>query len=115
MRTVHVTVAVACLAVACRVENVAPEGAKIRCELDAAFFHLYGLSRNDTDYVMDTFPIVRKNDEKAHGEFRTKRVILEIYDAMALAAHSAMQYQTRLDPPPADPLVAHPDTRSGAT
>ena len=37
---------------------------------------------------MDTFPIVRKDDEKAHGEFRTKRVILEIYDAMAEAART---------------------------
>jgi hypothetical protein len=83
----------------------------LRCELDAAFFHLYGLSRDDTDYVMDTFPIVRKNDEKAHGEYRTKRVILEIYDAMAEAARTGNPYHTRLDPPPADPRVAHPDTR----
>jgi len=83
----------------------------LRCELDAAFFHLYGLSRDDTDYVMDTFPIVRKNDEKAHGEYRTKRVILEIYDAMAAAARTGNPYVTRLDPPPADPRVAHPDTR----
>jgi hypothetical protein len=69
--------------------------------------HLYGLSRDDTDYVMDTFPIVRKNDEKAHGEYRTKRVILEIYDAMAEAARTGTPYATRLDPPPADPRVAH--------
>ncbi len=80
----------------------------LRCELDAAFFHLYGLPRDDVDYVMDTFPIVRKNDEKAHGEYRTKRVILEIYDAMAEAMRTGKPYQTRLDPPPADPRVAHP-------
>jgi hypothetical protein len=80
----------------------------LRAELDAAFFHLYGLSRDDTDYVMDTFPIVRKNDEKAHGEYRTKRVILEVYDAIAEAARTGKAYQTRLDPPPADPSVAHP-------
>jgi hypothetical protein len=85
----------------------------LRCELDAAFFHLYGLSRDDSDHVMDTFPIVRKNDEKAHGEYRTKRVILEIYDAMAEAARTGKPYQTPLDPPPADPRVAHPDTRRG--
>jgi hypothetical protein len=83
----------------------------LRAELDAAFFHLYGLSRDDVDYVMDTFPIVRKNDEKAHGEYRTKRVILEIYDDMAAAARTGVPYATRLDPPPADPRVAHPDTR----
>lgn len=80
----------------------------LRCELDAAFFHLYGLSGPDVDYVMDTFPIVRKNEERVHGEFRTKRVILESYDAMTAAAHGITTYQTRLDPPAADPRVVHP-------
>ena len=80
----------------------------LRCELDAAFFHLYGLNRDDTAYILDTFPIVRKNDEKAHGEYRTKRVILEVYDTMANAARTGEPYVTRLDPPPADPRVAHP-------
>jgi hypothetical protein len=80
----------------------------LRCELDAAFFHLYGIERTDVDYIMDTFPIVRRKDEAAHGEYRTKRVILEIYDEMAEAAHTGTPYQTRLDPPPADPRVAHP-------
>lgn len=86
--------------------------ALLRAELDAAFFHLYGLSRDDTDYILDTFPIVRKNDEKAHGEYRTKRLILEAYDAMAVAARSGQPYTTPLDPPPADPRAAHdPATR----
>lgn len=79
----------------------------LRAELDAAFFHLYGIERDDVDYIMETFPIVRRNDEKAHGEYRTKRVILEIYDEMAEAARTGKPYQTRLDPPPADPLIAH--------
>jgi N-6 DNA Methylase len=80
----------------------------IRSELDAAFFHLYGLARDDVDYVMDTFPIVRDRDVKAHGEYRTKRVILEIFDELAQAIETGEPYQTRLDPPPADPRVAHP-------
>ena len=83
----------------------------LRAELDAAFFHLYGLSRDDTAHVMDTFPIVRKNDERAFREFRTKRVILEIFDAMSDAVRAGSAYETRLDPPPADSRVAHPDTR----
>ena len=87
--------------------------ALLRAELDAAFFHLYGLSRDDTDYILDTFPIVRKNDEKKYGEYRTKRLILEIYDAMAEAARTGVPYPTRLDPPPADPRVAHPPRPAG--
>ncbi len=79
----------------------------LRAEIDAAFFHLYGLSREDAAYVLDTFPIVRRNDEKAHGEFRTQRLVLEAYDAMSEAVRTGKPYQTRLDPPPADPRVAH--------
>jgi hypothetical protein len=79
----------------------------IRCELDALYFHLYGISREDACYILDTFPIVRRKDEAEHGEYRTKRVILEIYDAMAEAERTSVPYQTRLDPPPADPRVAH--------
>lgn len=75
---------------------------------DAAFFHLYGIARDDVDYVMETFPIVKRNDEKAHGEYRTKRVILEIYDAMSDAVRSGQAYASRLDPPPSDPRIAHP-------
>ncbi len=85
----------------------------LRAELDAAFFHLYGLSREDTSYILDTFPIVRKNDEKAHGEYRTKRIILEVYDVLADATRTGTPYETRLDPPPADPRVAHPEKREG--
>ncbi|MBQ9244039.1 MAG: N-6 DNA methylase [Proteobacteria bacterium] len=55
---------------------------KLRCELDAAFFHLYGMSREETEYILDTFPIVRDNDIKAYGTYRTKDTILAIYDAM---------------------------------
>lgn len=83
----------------------------LRAELDAAFFHVYGLSRDDADYILDTFPIVKKNDEKAFGEYRTKRATLEIFDEMAEGARTGKPYQTRLDPPPADPRVAHTDTR----
>jgi hypothetical protein len=74
----------------------------LRCELDAAYFHLYGIAREDADYILDTFPIVRRKDEAQHGEYRTKRVILEIYDAMQQAITQGEPYQTRLDPPPAN-------------
>lgn len=98
----------------------------LRCELDAAFFHLYLSSPTDWQhepealrdafptprdavaYIMDTFPIVRRKDEKQHGEYRTRRVILEIYDAMQEAMDSGESYRTRLEPGPADSRVAHP-------
>jgi hypothetical protein len=84
----------------------------LRAELDAAFFHLYGVSREDTDHILDTFPIVRRKDEAQFGEYRTKRLILEIYDAMQQAMDTGMPYQTILDPPPGHG-PRHPG-RSGA-
>jgi len=82
----------------------------LRCELDAAFFHLYlptetkgdwhrakGETEDDLSqlkvsfptprdavaYIMDTFPIVKRKDEAQWGTYRTKETILKIYDAMA--------------------------------
>ncbi|WP_431885767.1 Eco57I restriction-modification methylase domain-containing protein [Micromonospora wenchangensis] len=55
----------------------------LRAELDAAYFYLYGIERDDVEYIMDTFKIVRQKDEAAHGEYRTKRLILNAYDVMS--------------------------------
>lgn len=70
---------------------------EVRAELDAAFFHLYGIERDDVDYIMETFPIVKRKDIVAHGEYRTKRLILEIYDAMAEAERTGVPYVSPLD------------------
>jgi hypothetical protein len=83
----------------------------LRCELDAAFFHLYGINRDDTAYILDTFPVVKRKDIAAHGTYRTQETILRIYDALAEAQRTGKPYQTLLDPPPAGPAVAHPPKR----
>jgi hypothetical protein len=44
-----------------------------------------------------------KRTEEKCGGYRTKHVILEIYDEMAEAMWTGNPYKTRLDPPPADP------------
>ena len=41
---------------------------QLRCEIDAAFFHLYGISRDDTAYILDTFPVLSRSEEREHGE-----------------------------------------------
>lgn len=77
---------------------------QLRCELDAAFFHLYGLTHDEVEYVMDTFPIVREDDEKKHGDYRTKHTILEIYDQMAEAAVAGRPFRSVPAVEPAAPL-----------
>ena len=71
---------------------------QLQCEIDAAFFHLYGLSRDDTAYILDTFPVLERSENREHGEYRTKRVVLEIYDELA-AAGEGMPYESPLGPP----------------
>ncbi len=73
---------------------------RLRCELDAAFFHLYGIPRADIDYIMDTFPIVRRNDEQKYGDYRTKNLILEIYDELRRAIDTGKSFVSRLGPLP---------------
>lgn len=114
----------------------------IRCELDAAFLHLYLMAGKNGDwhivegetpedmmrlkqtfftprdavaYILDSFPIVCRKDIARHGEFRTKRVILEIYDKMQESIRTGQTYQTRLAPPPADPHCCHPPKKYGDT
>ena len=55
----------------------------LSARLDALFFHLYGLSRKDAGYILDTFPIVRREDEKAFGRYRTREMILAYMNAVA--------------------------------
>ncbi|MFE0575157.1 Eco57I restriction-modification methylase domain-containing protein [Streptomyces albogriseolus] len=57
----------------------------LRTELDAFFFHFYGITRDDVSYILDTFPIVKRKDEERYGEYRTKHLILAEYDRMAAA------------------------------
>ncbi|WP_129305434.1 DNA methyltransferase [Streptomyces sp. L2] len=83
--------------------------AVIRAELDALFFHLYGIDRDDTAYILDTFNVTRDKDIKAHGEYRTKTLILAEYDRMAAAGLTletpltegeSGTYRSTLTPPP---------------
>ena len=55
----------------------------LRARLDALYFHLYGLSRDTAEYVLDTFPIVRRKDEAAFGTYRTRDMTLAYMNALA--------------------------------
>ena len=55
----------------------------LRARLDALYFHLYGLSREDAAYVLSTFPIVQREDEATFGKYRTRDLILSYMNALA--------------------------------
>ena len=70
---------------------------RVRAELDAAYFHLFGVSRDDVDYIVDTFPIVKRKDEGAFGFYRTKELILQVFDHMQTAIDTGVPYLSPLD------------------
>ena len=55
------------------------ERAHKRAQLDALYFMLYGISAEELEYIMDSFPIVARQDEKEHGGYYTKDLISEYY------------------------------------
>jgi hypothetical protein len=58
------------------------ERAQLRAELDAAYFRLYGLDRDDVNYVLDQFQGVVREDHAHGGPGPTRRAILEALDAL---------------------------------
>ena len=67
----------------------------LRAELDAYYARLYGLTRDELRYILDpadimgadypseTFRVLKNNETRAFGEYRTRRLVLEAWDALA--------------------------------
>lgn len=65
--------------------------ARLQADLDAIFAHLYGLSTEDLRYILDpedvcgegcineTFRVLKDNEIRQYGEFRTKRLVLDAW------------------------------------
>lgn len=94
---------------------------ELRCELDATFFHLYlpcddagnwlpaeRETANELEllkshlpspmhavgFVLDSFEVLKKNEEKEFGHFRTRGRIMAIYDEMLEARRQKIPYQS---------------------
>ena len=65
-----------------RPDEATRAAAQFLAALDALFFHLYGLNEDDAAYVLDTFPIVRAQDEAAFGRYRTKDEVLALLSVL---------------------------------
>ncbi|WP_153146441.1 DNA methyltransferase [Dechloromonas sp. H13] len=67
----------------------------LRAELDAYYARLYSLTRDELRYILDpadimgadypseTFRVLKNNETREHGEYRTRRLVLEAWDAQA--------------------------------
>ena len=60
----------------------------LRCELDAIFAHMYGLTRPDLEWILDatppgsSFPSLKQHELKEFGEYRTQRMVLQAFDLL---------------------------------
>jgi hypothetical protein len=75
--------------------------ARLRAELDAFFFRLYGIDdKADVDYILETFQSetggLKHNEIKEYGRYRTKEWVLEEYDRMAAAEAAGVPYESTL-------------------
>ncbi len=55
----------------------------LQARLDALYFLLYGISHEDADYILSTFPIVQREDEEKFGTYRTRNLIMGYMSALA--------------------------------
>ena len=68
--------------------------AKLRAELDAYYAKLYGLTRDELRYILDpkavhgedfpseSFRVLKENEIKKYGEYRTQRLVLAAWDML---------------------------------
>lgn len=68
--------------------------ATLRADLDAFFARAYALSRDDLRYILDpadvmgpdypseTFRVLKEKETRHHGEYRTRRLVLDAWDRM---------------------------------
>ncbi|MBW4461821.1 MAG: N-6 DNA methylase [Nodosilinea sp. WJT8-NPBG4] len=68
--------------------------AHLRAELEAYYAYLYGLTRDELRYILDpadihgpdfpseTFRVLKNNEMKQFGEYRTQRLVLEAWDRL---------------------------------
>ena len=87
----------------------------LRADLDAAFLHVYGLTRPEAEHVLDSFAVVRKYEERDHGEYRTRRLVLESYDRIATAAGRGGAGWSPLADLPAGRALRHPASSRAMT
>lgn len=68
--------------------------ARLKADLDAYFALLYGLEKDELRYILDpqdvygkdfpgeTFRVLKEKDIRKYGEYRTRRLVLEVYDRL---------------------------------
>lgn len=60
------------------------ERLRLRAQIDAIVARdLYGLTAEEVDYILESFPIVKKRDIEKYGEYKTKLLVLAAHEESA--------------------------------
>jgi len=62
------------------------ERAELMAELDAAYFRLYGIARDDVEYILSTFKGIHERQTLFPGGVSTAERIMQKYDELSLNA-----------------------------
>ena len=62
-----------------------------------------------SDFPGETFRVLKDKDNKQYGEYRTRNLVLAAWERLAAVDFDVESYVPMMDPPPADPRVAHPN------
>ena len=71
----------------------------LQSELDAIFAHMYGLTRADLEWILDaespsvSFPSLKQNEIRKFGEYRTQRLVLQVFDSLASGLYPSASSQ----------------------
>lgn len=83
----------------------------LRAELDAYYARLYGLTREELSYILDpadvmgadypseTFRVLKNNEMREFGEYRTQRLVLEAWDRLSRAMPLPQSQDAEVLPP----------------
>jgi hypothetical protein len=55
-----------------------------RAEIEAAVAKLYGINRNEFEYILDDFDILQEQEKEKYGYYRSKEEALEKFDSIEL-------------------------------
>ena len=58
--------------------------AQTRAELDGLIAHLYGLTRDEFAYILDTFPVLYRREIATFREYQSKRKALEEFERFTI-------------------------------
>jgi hypothetical protein len=70
---------------------------KLKAELDAAIFLIYGLNKDEVYHILESFDGLKKKEINEFGTFRSKELILRIYDQLSCGSEGEQLLKTQTD------------------